>query len=153
MQIDIFFDGHKFMIWPKLPNFQPARSLLYRARRKQLPHMPQSCTEVHFENEWAWSTDGKQFALVEDGDDNKSPHATDENLKLLANAETVFVHRTFHTCPEIFFRSSLFMPQEWPAVFACVLPSTWQDSQFLPADLYLPKGEGKGTIVSAHTNL
>ena len=87
----------------KLPTFQSARSSLYRARRKRLPHMPQSCTEVHFENEWAESIDGKRFLLVEDGDDIKIIiFATDDNMKLLAEAETLFVDGTFHKCPENF---------------------------------------------------
>ena len=103
VQIDIF-DGHKFMIWPKLPNFQPARSLLYRARQKQLPHMPQSCTEVHFENEWAWSTYGKQFALVEDGDDNKITICDRWELEASCECRDSLCTQNFPHMPRDFFQ-------------------------------------------------
>ena len=85
--------------------------------------MPQSRTEVHFENEWAESIDGKRFLLVEDGDDKKIIiFATDDNMKLLAEAETLLVDGTFHTCPEIFYQ--IFTVQKWPTVSTRLLPST-----------------------------
>ena len=60
----------------------------------------------------------------------KSQYATDENLKHLANAETVFVHRTFHTCPEIFSDlhcSCLKNGQQFLLVY-CLLPDKTHSS-------------------------
>ena len=74
--------------------------------------------------------------------------ATDNNLKLLAEAETVFVDGAFHTYPEI-FKSDLstvhaFKNGQQFSLAYCLLPDkTWQ---FLPADLYPPKGEGRRTM-------
>ena len=55
----------------------------------------------------AQSIDGKLFLLIKNGDGNKIIFATDDNLKLLSEAETLFIDGTFHKCPEIIFiRSS-----------------------------------------------
>ena len=67
-----------------LPTFQSVRASLYRARRKRLPCMPRSQTDMHFEGKWTQTIDGKRFPLVEDGDHDKI--ATNNNLKLLAEA-------------------------------------------------------------------
>ena len=88
--------------------------------------MPRSHTEVYFENEWPESIDGKQFLLVEDGDVKKIIiFATDDNMKLLAEAETLFVDGTFHTCPEIFYQiftvHAFKNGQQFPLAY-CLLP-------------------------------
>ncbi len=69
-----------------LPTFQSVRASLYQARRKQLPCMPRSRTDVHFEGEWAQTIDGKRFLQLEDGDDDNIStviFVTDNNLELL----------------------------------------------------------------------
>ena len=58
-----------------------------------------------FEDEWAQTTDGKQFLMTEDGDDKRIIiFATDANIKPLAEADRVFVDITFHTCPQLFYQ-------------------------------------------------
>ena len=127
----------------KLPTFQFARSSLYRARRKRLPCMPQSRTEVHFENEWAESIDGKRFLLVEDGDDKKIIiFATGNRRQHEASCrgrDSLFWWNFPHMPRNLL--SDLHCPclQKWPTVSTCLLPSTRQDSQFLSADLYSSK--------------
>ena len=60
---------------------------------------------MHFEDEWAQTTDGKQFLMTEDGDDKRIIiFATDDNIKHLAEADTVFVDGTFYTCPQLFYQ-------------------------------------------------
>ena len=42
--------------------------------------------------------------MTEDGNDNNIIlFTTDENIKLLAEAETIYVDGTFRTCPTLFF--------------------------------------------------
>ena len=47
--------------------------------------------------------------MTEDGNDNNIIiFATDENIKLLAEAETIYVDGTFRTCPSSSTKSSLY---------------------------------------------
>ena len=60
---------------------------------------------MHFEDEWAQTTDGKQFLMTEDGDDKRIIiFATDDNIKHPAEADTEFVDGTFHTCSQLFYQ-------------------------------------------------
>ncbi len=88
--------------------------------------MPRSRADVHFEGEWTQTIDSKRFLLAEDGDDDKIViFATDDNLKLLAEAESVFVDGTFHTCPEVFYQIftvyAFKSGQQFPLAY-CLLP-------------------------------
>ena len=88
--------------------------------------MPRSRADVHFEGEWAQTIESRQFLLVEDGDDDKVViFATDNNLKLLAEAECLFVDGTFHTCPEVFYQiftiHAFRSGQQFPLAY-CLLP-------------------------------
>ena len=92
----------------KLPTFQSAVP-------SKVKEAALYATILHWGSFWKWmGIDGKRFLLVEDGDDKKKIiiFATDDNMKLLAEAETLFVDGTFHICPEIFIKSSLFMPSK-----------------------------------------
>lgn len=109
-----------------LPTFQSIRPSLYRSRRKRRPCMPRSRANVHFEGEWAQTIDSRRFLLVEDGDDDKVViFATDDNLKLLTEAECLFVDGTFHTCPEVFYQiftvHAFRSGQQFPLAY-CLLP-------------------------------
>ncbi len=115
-----------------LPTFQSIRPSLYRSRRKRLPCMPRSRVDVHFEGEWTQTIDSKRFLLAEDGDDDKNViFATDDNLKLLAEAESVFVDGTFHTCPEVFYQiftvHAFKSGQQFPLAY-CLLPGNSREA-------------------------
>ena len=116
----------------KLPPFKSMRASLYRERRKRLPAMPQTRDQVHFEDEWAQTTNGKRFLLAEDGNEKRIViFATDDNLKHLAEADTVFVDGTFHTCPELFYQiftvHAFKNGQQFPLAY-CLLPDKARDT-------------------------
>ena len=50
-----------------IPSLTSIHTMQYRDRRKKFPAIPQSRTEVDVRDNWAETTDGKQFLLVNDG--------------------------------------------------------------------------------------
>ena len=51
----------------QLPTLASIKSSLYRRRRKLLPQLPTSRSDVNFEGEWSMTLKGEQFLLAEDG--------------------------------------------------------------------------------------
>ncbi len=56
--------------------------------------------------EWAKTASGEDFLMEEDGQgqDKLIMFATEANIKLLCEAETIYVDRTFQTCPRLFYQ-------------------------------------------------
>ena len=73
------------------------KSSLYRNRRSRLSPMPGSRTDVHFEGEWTKTASGEDFLMAEDGEgeDRLVIFATEVNMKLLCEAQTIYVDGTF----------------------------------------------------------
>ena len=86
--------------------------------------MPQTQTEVTFKGEWA-------HLLVEDGEQDKIIiFSTIENLHTLAAATDIYIDKTFHTCPQLFYQiftihAMKFSPQ-FPLAY-CLLPNKTQE--------------------------
>ena len=99
------------------------KSSLYEVRRKRLPALPQSRADVHFE-----TCSGENFLLAEDGEGDSKivVFAADGNLKLLCDAETIYVDGTFSTCPHLFYQIFTFHAfrhgKQFPLVY-CLLPN------------------------------
>ena len=64
--------------------------------------------EVHFEEEWAETHSGEQFLMAEDGEGSNKLiiFSTTRlgNIRNLAEADKVFMDRTFQTCPRLFYQ-------------------------------------------------
>ena len=66
-----------------------------------------------------WPT-GERFLLAEDGDVDKIiVYASDESLRLLAEADDIYIDGTFRTCPRLFYQiftiHAFFHGQQFPA--------------------------------------
>ena len=70
-------------VLPTLPSLQ---SSLYRKRRERLPPLPLTRDEVEFTGDWAKTSRGDVFLLA--AENNIHIFATEQNLQLLAEAET-----------------------------------------------------------------
>ena len=82
---------------------------------------------------------------MEDGDDDKIViFATDDNLKLLAEADSVFVDGTFHMCPEVFYQTftvhAFKSGQQFPLAY-CLLPGKSCESYQRPFTLLKEKAD------------
>ena len=82
------------------PSFSSVESGLYRHRRKMLPKLPTSRSEVDLRDSWAQTKNNKRFLAINDGDDDKLlVFATDEMLVRMQEADTLFMDGTFYACP------------------------------------------------------
>ena len=87
---------------PTLPSFSSMSSALYRHRRKTIPVLPQTRAEVDLEDDWTRTTDDERFLLFSDGEENKIlAFSTDQQLRDLRAAETVYMDGTFSSCPAL----------------------------------------------------
>lgn len=81
------------------------KATLYRQRRKLIPALPATRTEVHFEGEWTQTVKGEPFLVAEDGDNDKIIiFASERNLQQMAEAESLYVDGTFQICPRVFYQ-------------------------------------------------
>ena len=81
------------------------KSSLYRNRQKRFPTIPQSREDVSFQGEWENSLSGERFLLCDHADTDKIiKFATNENLKLLSEANTSYIDRIFGIYPRIFYQ-------------------------------------------------
>ena len=90
----------------KLPTIEQIKTSLYDIQRKRLPTLPKSRSDVQFTDEWTMTSSGKPFLLADDGlGDNKLiMFATDDNIAILCEADTIYIDGTFQTCPKPFYQ-------------------------------------------------
>ena len=60
-------------------------------------------TDVHFEDQWTKTASCEDFLMAEDGlgEDRLIMFVTEVNIKLLCEAQTIYVDGTFQTCPRL----------------------------------------------------
>ena len=76
----------------------------------QLPSLPKSMDEVHFEGEWTETHSGEHLLMVEDdGADKLIIFSTVNNVRNLAEADKVFMNDTLRPAPDCFIRYSQYM--------------------------------------------
>ena len=113
----------------RLPTYPSMKSALYRARSSRLPSLPKSREEIHIEGRWQLTLSREQFLIREDGE--MLIFATEENLRHLAEAETIYVDGTFEVCPRLFYQvftiNAFLHGQQFPLVYG-LLPSKSRDS-------------------------
>ncbi len=89
----------------QLPSLESIRSSLYRARHEDTPILPTLRRDVSLSTRFSNTRSGEDFLLVDDGDDDKIMiFATEENLRLLSDAEAFYIDGTFSTCPSLFYQ-------------------------------------------------
>ena len=114
-------EDHIAAYLPTLPSLKP----LYRLQCKQLLPIPTTREEVHFCGEWLKTDAGENFLLVEDdqGDNKIVIFSTVYNLKLLAQAEKIYVDGAYQICPSLipdFSLHALKNGRQFPSVY-CLL--------------------------------
>ncbi len=87
----------------QLPGLESIRSSLYRARHENTPILPTHRRDVSLSTRFTKTRSGEDFLLVDDGVDDKIMiFATEENLKLMCDAEAFYIDGTFSTCPSFY---------------------------------------------------
>ena len=93
------------------------------------------CSHVHvaisfkFVGEWAKTASGEDFLIAEDGQGkDKIIFATNGNIKLLCEAETIYIGGTFQTCPSLFYQVLMIHAfkngKQFPLVYAVLHDKT-----------------------------
>jgi len=83
-----------------LPTFPSCKTSLYH---QLTPNLPTTIDVIDLQDEWTTTTANERFLLVNDGDQDKILiFATDRNLQLLADNDTIYADGTFYTCPSLF---------------------------------------------------
>lgn len=86
----------------QLPSFHSIRSALYRQRKKTIPVVPLTRGDVDLDGMWVETSDGRSFLLISDGDADKIiAFSTDEQLRALQSADTIYMDGTFSACPAL----------------------------------------------------
>ncbi|XP_071091241.1 uncharacterized protein [Haliotis cracherodii] len=87
-----------------MPTFH-AKDTLYRARRFKLPPLPAHRRDLVIPDQFQTLDAGKQFLLINDGDDNKIlDFSTTSNLLFLCAADTIYGDGTFYVTPRLFYQ-------------------------------------------------
>lgn len=85
---------------PLLPQFTACKTSMHRSRREGLPALPTSSSDVELPDEWSQTLCGQRFLLYKD--DDTIIFSTDANLKLLSQADTLYMDGTFKSAPKQF---------------------------------------------------
>ncbi|XP_046554261.1 uncharacterized protein LOC124263651 [Haliotis rubra] len=107
-----------------LPSFTSVSSSLYRHRRKTMPALPTTLRrEVHLEDSWTETSNGRRFLLLSDGEQDKIlVFSTTEQLQVLQTADTIYMDGTFTACPglwdQVYIIHARCNSVSYPLVFA-----------------------------------
>ncbi|XP_076448513.1 uncharacterized protein LOC143285168 [Babylonia areolata] len=85
---------------PDLPTFPSVRSMLSRARARDIPPTPESVEDVEIEGMWAETWNGENVFAHLDSDWGYAIFCTEENFSTLRRCETVYMDGTFRACPQ-----------------------------------------------------
>ena len=85
-----------------LPTFSSVKSSLYRRWRERLPPLPRSVDDLNFDGEWSKMLNGEDFMLG--SRDSVFMFSTEANLKLLSEADTIYMDGTFQICLCLFYQ-------------------------------------------------
>ena len=89
----------------QLPSLESVRSSLYRARHENTPTLPTQRRDVSLSSRFTKIHSGEDFLLVDDGTDDKILiFATEENIRLMSDANAFYIDGTFSTCPSLFYQ-------------------------------------------------
>ena len=106
--VDIATQVEDEAVAARLPTFPSLKSSMYRSRRSRLPTLPMSQEDVRIEGRWQKTLSGEQFFSRKEGE--VLIIATHTNMRLLAEATTIYVDGTFEICPRLFYQVFTSMP-------------------------------------------
>ncbi len=139
---DIATDSLLAEVAAEMPTLPSVKTSLYRSRRARLPPLPQSRSDIQLEGDWTKTTRVKRFFLSNDGDENRIIiFPTDDQLAILANADTIYMDGTFECCPRLFYQ-----------VFTLNI-SFFRGNQQFPVVYVLLPGKSRETYNRAFTHL
>ena len=104
------------------PNYRDVRHILYYHRKKQLPCIPKTVSDINFSSSWAKTLSGKQFLLAKNDEVGAVVMSTRFFIENLSDCDTILADGTFKTAPEPFAQIytifGVFENQKIPLVFA-----------------------------------
>ena len=101
--VEVSLEDHADDALSQLPSFESLRSTLYRSRHEAIPSLPTTRRDVTFPDRYTKTLSGEDFLYVNDGDDDKIViFTTDENIRLMSEAQAFYMDGTFSTCPALF---------------------------------------------------
>ena len=134
-----------------MPPLEQIKSSLYAHRRMRLPPLPSSRANICLEGEWTKTASGDDFLIADDGDDDKVLiFATDDNIRQLCRADTVYGDGTFQTCPRLFyeiFTLHIFCHGKQHPVLYALLPNKRRDTYQRMLTLVKQKATSLGTVL------
>jgi hypothetical protein len=100
---------------------------------KVLPKLPKTQNDIALEGAWTETTAGESFLLNDDTNELSQRiliFATDSNLRMLCDSNTVFGDGTFYSCPGLFYQlytlHGYVEDTSYPLVFALLPNKTKQ---------------------------
>ena len=82
------------------PQLRSCKSQMYTARRHNMSPLPETRDDINLEGQWGMTAVNQPF--LQHQDNNMILLATDNNLEMLASADTVFMDGTFKIAPRQF---------------------------------------------------
>ena len=114
-----------------MPIFQGCSTQMHRSRHENFPTLPKTREEVQLEGEWAETTAGQPFVIYQ-GED-MVVLSTDDNLRLLAKSQIIFVDGTFKAAPRLYRQlltiHGLYCRHTMPLVY-CLLADKKRESYY-----------------------
>ena len=86
----------------QLLSLESIRSSLYRARHEHTPILQTHVRDVSLSGRYIKTQSGEDFLLVDN--DKIMIFATEENLRLMSEADAFYIDGTFSTCPSLFYQ-------------------------------------------------
>ena len=121
----------------QLPSLESIRSSLYRVRHENTPILPTHRRDVSLSPRFTKTQSGEDFLLVNDGNDDKILiFATEENLRLMSDAEAFYIDGTFSTCPSLFYQVWFLPGALWPYFSDGILPFAQQREAYIQQSVH-----------------
>lgn len=89
-----------------LPSYHTVQGIIYRQKRLNQPPLPRHPSEIEITEHYSETVNGRRFFLFRGEQQGRHTlcFATDQHLRLLSEAEHIFVDGTFFTCPNLFYQ-------------------------------------------------
>jgi hypothetical protein len=118
------------MIAARMPGYPSVNVTMYRERHASLPPLPQSAAAIVIPQEYTLSTTGQRFLLSQSANNEFITFATDTNLRLLCEADDIYMDGTFDTAPSLYsqlYTIHIFVEDRMvPVMYALMISKTTQ---------------------------
>ena len=95
----------------KMTTFEQIETCLYCSQCKRIPALSTEWAQEHFSREWTKTASGVSFLLGKDGSGEEKivVFATNTNIKMLCETDTIFTDRTSRHAKSSFIKSFPYM--------------------------------------------